>query len=55
MLFEPLTGVLLAALLLAQRPSAIQLLGGALVLAGATLVQLSAAHRRDVEDGPLAE
>ncbi len=41
MLFEPLTGVLLAALLLAERPAIVQVLGGMMVLTGAALVQLT--------------
>lgn len=40
MLVEPVTGVLLAALLLSEQPTPLQLLGGALVLLGAALVQL---------------
>ncbi|MFV2063278.1 MAG: EamA family transporter, partial [Chloroflexota bacterium] len=40
MLFEPLVGVLLAALLIAEQPSSLQLLGGLLVLAGSALVNL---------------
>jgi drug/metabolite transporter, DME family len=40
MLFEPVVGVLLAVLLLAERPAPLQLLGGALVLVGAGLAQL---------------
>ena len=41
MLLEPVTGVLLAALWLAERPAPVQLLGGLLVLLGAALVQLA--------------
>ncbi|CAN5580946.1 hypothetical protein BH24CHL9_BH24CHL9_03890 [soil metagenome] len=41
MLFEPVVGVLLAVLLLAERPTLLQLLGGSLVLVGAGLAQLS--------------
>lgn len=41
MLVEPLTGVLLAALLLAEQPTVVQLAGGLLILAGAVLVQLA--------------
>lgn len=40
MLIEPVVGVLLAALLLAERPAPLQLVGGLLVLGGAALVQL---------------
>lgn len=47
MLFEPVVGVLLAALLLAERPSPPQLLGGLLVLTGAALVQLAPARQRE--------
>jgi drug/metabolite transporter (DMT)-like permease len=43
MLLEPLVAVLLAALLLSQRPSPIQLLGGALVLVGSLIAQV---HRQ---------
>jgi drug/metabolite transporter (DMT)-like permease len=39
MLFEPVVGVLLAALFIAQRPSALQLVGGLMVLAGGALAQ----------------
>lgn len=48
MLLEPLTGVVLAALLLAERPEPIQLLGGLFVLAGASLVQVVPVSRRAV-------
>ena len=40
MLLEPVVGVLLAALLLAERPAPVQLLGGGLVLAGSLLAQV---------------
>lgn len=40
MLLEPLVGILLAALLVAERPGLLQLLGGLLVLAGSVLAQL---------------
>jgi drug/metabolite transporter (DMT)-like permease len=40
MLFEPVIGVLLAALIIAERPSFPQLIGGLLVLAGSALVSL---------------
>lgn len=39
-MLEPVVGVLLAASLLAERPTAIQLAGGALILAAAALLQL---------------
>jgi drug/metabolite transporter (DMT)-like permease len=39
-MLEPVVGVLLAAWLLAERPTAIQLAGGALILAAAALLQL---------------
>jgi drug/metabolite transporter (DMT)-like permease len=45
MLLEPLTGVVLAALLVAEQPGPIQLLGGLLVLVGASLVQLLPTRR----------
>jgi drug/metabolite transporter (DMT)-like permease len=41
MLFEPLTGVVLAAFWLAERPAPAQLVGGLLVLAGAVGVQMA--------------
>jgi drug/metabolite transporter (DMT)-like permease len=41
MTFEPLTGVLLAALMLGERPVALQLVGGAGVLAAAAILQAS--------------
>jgi drug/metabolite transporter (DMT)-like permease len=40
--FEPVVGVLLAALLLAERPSPVQLVGGALIVASGVLLQLRA-------------
>ncbi len=55
MLLEPLTGVILAGLLLAERPAPIQLLGGLLVLAGASLVQLAPATRYGAETEPSGE
>ena len=55
MLLEPVTGVLLAALLLAEQPAPIQLLGGLLVLAGAALVQLMPSRHGHAETEPLAE
>lgn len=39
-MLEPVVGVLLAAWLLAERPTAVQLAGGALILAAAALLQL---------------
>ena len=42
-----------AAILLAQRPGAVQLLGGLLILAGITVVQRGAASRK-VVPGPSA-
>jgi drug/metabolite transporter (DMT)-like permease len=48
MLVEPLTGVLLAALLLAEQPTPVQLAGGLLVLVGAALVQLTPVSRPSV-------
>ena len=41
MLVEPVTGAFLAALLLAEQPTPVQLVGGVLVLVGAALVQLT--------------
>jgi drug/metabolite transporter (DMT)-like permease len=38
--FEPVVGVLLAAILLAERPTALQLVGGALVIAAGIVLQL---------------
>lgn len=55
MLVEPVTGVLLATLLLAEQPSPSQLAGGVLVLAGAALVQLARGTRTRVEAPPAAE
>jgi drug/metabolite transporter (DMT)-like permease len=43
MLVEPLTGVLLAMLLLSERPTALQLTGAVLVLSGAALAQATPA------------
>jgi drug/metabolite transporter, DME family len=45
MLVEPVTGSLLAALLLAEQPTWLQLVGGVLVLVGAALVQLAPVSR----------
>jgi drug/metabolite transporter (DMT)-like permease len=55
MLVEPVTGVLLAALLLAEQPTETQLVGGLLVLAGAALVQLAPVSRPQAESQPAAE
>lgn len=55
MLFEPLTGVLLAALLLAERPAPVQIVGGILVLAGAALVQVTADGEGQVRNESTAE
>jgi drug/metabolite transporter (DMT)-like permease len=41
MLFEPVVGVALAALLLGERPAPLQLVGGLLVFAGAAVATLS--------------
>jgi DME family drug/metabolite transporter len=55
MLVEPVTGVLLATLLLAEQPTATQLVGGLLVLTGAVLVQLAPVSRPQAESQPAAE
>ena len=55
MLVEPVIGVLLAALLLAERPEPVQLLGGLLVLTGAALVQLARSPRLAVLPSSVAE
>lgn len=55
MLVEPLTGVLLAALLLAEQPTPLQLAGGVLVLAGAAIVQLAPVARSAPATQPAAE
>jgi drug/metabolite transporter (DMT)-like permease len=55
MLVEPVIGVLLAALLLAERPEPVQLLGGLLVLTGAALVQLARSPRLAVVPASVAE
>jgi len=55
MLLEPLTGVLLAALWLAEQPTPIQLVGGILVLAGAAVVQLAPSSHRGAESAPSGE
>lgn len=46
MLLEPVVGVMLAALLIAERPSPVQLLGGLLVLCGGALAQVRWRSRR---------
>jgi drug/metabolite transporter (DMT)-like permease len=53
MLFEPVVGVLLAALLLGERLTPMELVGAALVLAGALVLQLRAMPEREplVESG----
>lgn len=55
MLVEPLTGAILAALLLAEQPTVVQLLGGVLVLTGAVLVQLAPVSRRSAQSAVTAE
>jgi drug/metabolite transporter (DMT)-like permease len=55
MLLEPLTAVALAALLLAEQPAPLQLLGGLLVLVGAALVQLATSSRRSPGTEPHGE
>jgi len=55
MLVEPVTGVLLAALLLAEHPLPLQLLGGLLVLVGAALVQVVPVRRAERSALPAAE
>jgi drug/metabolite transporter (DMT)-like permease len=50
MLLEPVVAVLLAALLLSERPAVVQLVGGALVLAGSLLAQV---HRQPVPEPSL--
>jgi drug/metabolite transporter (DMT)-like permease len=55
MLVEPVTGVLLAALLLAEQPALVQLAGGVLVLVGAALVQLTPAASSGATVQPTAE
>lgn len=54
MLFEPVTGALLAALLLAEQPAPIQVAGGLAVLAGAVLVQLTPSRAPQDETEPQA-
>ena len=55
MLAEPVTGVLLAMLLLAEQPTALQLVGGLLVLVGAALVQLAPVSKPAPETQPASE
>lgn len=55
MLVEPVTGVFLAMLLLAEQPTALQLVGGVLVLIGAALVQLAPVSRPAPETAPATE
>ena len=55
MLFEPVVGVLLAVLLLAERPTPLQLLGGTLVLVGAALAQLRAPASRGIPGPAVTE
>ena len=55
MLVEPVTGVFLAMLLLAEQPTPLQLVGGLLVLVGAALVQLAPVSRGSPETQPSAE
>jgi drug/metabolite transporter (DMT)-like permease len=55
MTIEPLVGVALAAAFLGERPSAIQLVGGAVVLAAAAILQVAPRRRvpAEPEFGPL--
>jgi drug/metabolite transporter (DMT)-like permease len=57
MTIEPLVGVLLAGLLLGERPSPIQLAGGAMVLVAAAILQVAPRHARtpppEPEFGPV--
>ena len=55
MLLEPVVGVLLAAIWLAERPAPVQLIGGLLVLAGAATAQLAAVPRTGTTPLPVAE
>ena len=55
MLVEPVTGAFLAALLLAEQPTLVQLAGGVLVLVGAALVQLTPVSRPQATTPPTAE
>jgi hypothetical protein len=49
MLFEPVVGVLLAALLLDEDLQPIQLVGGVGILAAAVILQRSARHEQELE------
>ena len=51
MLFEPVVGVLLAALLVSERPSPLQLVGGLLVLGGGALVHVGRPAPRGLGEG----
>ena len=53
MLFEPVVGVLLAALLIAERPSPLQLFGGLLILAGSALVNVRRSPAHDLDGAPV--
>jgi drug/metabolite transporter (DMT)-like permease len=55
MLVEPVTGAFLAALLLAEQPTPVQLAGGLLVLVGAGLVQMTPVSRPGATLGPVTE
>lgn len=55
MLLEPVVGVAIAAVWLAERPAPLQLAGGLMVLAGAALVQLAPVRRVEVSAAPLGE
>lgn len=55
MLLEPVTGVLLAALLLAEQPAPVQFVGGLLVLTGAALAQLTPSRHGPADTEPIAE
>ena len=55
MLVEPVTGALLATLLLSEQPTPLQLAGGLLVLVGAALVQLAPVARPSPETQPPVE
>ena len=55
MLVEPVTGAFLAALLLAEQPTLVQLVGGLLVLVGAALVQMVPVSRPRVTAPPATE
>jgi len=55
MLVEPVTGAFLAALLLAEQPTVVQLAGGLLVLVGAALVQLTPVSRPGTTTPPTTE